>query len=253
MAATGEFAPGTRRTMDTSPGQLLDRAKERFALNDYFGAIHLLEEVIERGRAYADAHHLLGLCYHLAGQPDRALGLLNEALRINPRYVEAQVHRGLVLGELGRTEEAEEAFALARHITVRGLDGIAAHHAGKLANHHAALGEAYAEAGAMDQGIQQYRTALALGPTFQDLRLRLARLLLEAGRTLEAREALEEVVRARPRSVEARATLGLACYLSGDAASARSVWEGLRRDQPGDPRAEVYLSLLTRAVEDGGG
>ena len=239
--------------MDTSPSQLLDRAKERFALSDYFGAIHLLEEVIERGRAYADAHHLLGLCYHLAGQSGRALDLLDEALRINPRYVEAQVHRGLVLGELGRTAEAQEAFAEARHITVRGLDGIAEHHAGKLANHHAALGEAYAEAGAMDQAVAQYRTALTLGPTFQDLRLRLARLLLEAGRTLEAREALEEVVRARPQSVEARAALGLACYLSGDAGTAQSLWQGLRREHPGDPRAEVYLGLLTRAMEEGNG
>jgi tetratricopeptide (TPR) repeat protein len=238
--------------MDTSPTQLLERAKERFALNDYFGAIHLLEEVIERGRAYADAHHLLGLCYHLAGQPQRALELLDEALRLNPRYVEAQVHRGLVLGELGRTEEAEAAFAEARQTTVRGLDGIAAHHAGKLANHHAALGEAYAEAGAMEQAIAQYRTALELGPTFQDLRLRLARLMLEAGRTLEAREELQEVVRARPKSVEARAALGLACYLSGDAASAQATWDALRRDHPGDPRAEVYLGLLIRAVEDDG-
>lgn len=237
--------------MDTSPSQLLERAKERFALSDYFGAIHLIEEVIERGRAYADAHHLLGLCYHLAGQPERALALLDEALRINPRYVEAQVHRGIVLGEMGRTAEAEQSFDLARHLTVRGGEGIAAHHAGKLANHHAALGEAYAEAGAMEQAIAQYRTALALGPTFQDLRLRLARLLLEAGRTLEAREALEELVRARPQSIEARAGLGLACYLSGDAATARSVWNALTREHPGDPRATVYLGLLTRAVEDG--
>ncbi|HET7039196.1 MAG TPA: tetratricopeptide repeat protein [Gemmatimonadales bacterium] len=237
--------------MDTSPSQLLERARERFALNDYFGAIHLLEEVIERGRSYADAHHLLGLCYHLAGQSDRALDLLDEALRINPRYVEAQVHRGIVLGEMGRTTEAERSFDQARHLTVRGVDGIAAHHAGMLANHHAALGEAYAEAGAMDQAIAQYRTALTLGPTFQDLRFRLARLLLEAGRTLEAREALEEIVRARPTSIEARAALGLACYLSGDAASARELWEALHRDHPGDPRAQVYLALLGRGGEQG--
>jgi tetratricopeptide (TPR) repeat protein len=239
--------------MDTSPAQLMERARERFALNDYFGAIHLLEEIIERGRAYADAHHLLGLCYHLAGQPDRALDLLDEALRINPRYVEAQVHRGIVLGEMGRTTEAEQSFDQARHLTVRGVDGIAAHHAGKLANHHAALGEAYAEAGAMEQAIAQYRTALALGPTFQDLRFRLARLLLEAGRTLEAREALEEVVRARPHSIEAGAALGLACYLSGDAATARDLWQALHRAHPGDPRVQVYLALLGRAGENGNG
>lgn len=236
--------------MDVSPAQLLDRAKERFALNDYFGAIHLLLELTERGRAYADAQHLLGLCYHLAGQPEQALERLDEAVRINPRYVEALVHRGVILGELGRTAEAEEMFAQAREVTVRGTNGIAAHHAGKLANHHAALGEAYAEAGALDQAVEQYRQALVLGPTFQDLRLRLGRLLLEAGRTLEAREALAEVVEARPGSVEGRAAYGLSCYLSGDPSTAQDVWDALHRDHPGDPRAQVYLRLLARAAED---
>ena len=236
--------------MDVSPAQLLERAKERFALNDYYGAIHLLVELTERGRAYADAQHLLGLCYHLADQPERALERLDEAVHINPRYVEALVHRGVILGELGRTAEAEEAFARARSVTVRGVSGIADHHAGKLANNHAALGEAYAEAGALGQAIEQYRTALKLGPTFQDLRLRLGRLLLEAGRTLEAREALGEVVQARPGSVEARAAYGLACYLSGDASTAQEVWEALERDHPGDPRGQVYLRLLERATED---
>jgi len=232
--------------VDTNPSQLLDRAKERFALNDYFGAIHLLEELVERGRAYADAQHLLGLCYHLAGQPERALERLEEAIRINPRYVEALVHRGVILGELGRTDEAEAAFTEARRVTVRGTDGIAAHHAGKLANHHAALGEAYAEAGALDRAIAQYQEALGLGPTFQDLRLRMGRLLLEAGRILEARDTLSEVMRARPGSIEASAAFGLACYLSGDGASAREVWEALARSHPGDPRAQVYLRLLDR-------
>lgn len=235
--------------MDVSPAQLLDRAKERFALNDYFGAIHLLLELTERGGAYADALHLLGLCYHLAGQPEAALARLDEAVRINPRYIEALVHRGVVLGELGRTAEAEAMFLEAREATVRGTDGIAAHHAGKLANSHAVLGEAYAEAGALDRAIEQYRTALELGPTFQDLRLRLGRLLLESGRTLEAREALAQVIEARPGSVEGRAAFGLACYLSGDASTAQQVWRALQRDHPGDPRAQVYLGLLVRAAE----
>jgi tetratricopeptide (TPR) repeat protein len=236
--------------VDVSPAQLLERAKERFALNDYFGAIHLLVELTERGRAYADAQHLLGLCYHLADQPERALERLDEAVHINPRYVEALIHRGVILGELGRTAEAEEAFAQARGVTVRGTNGIADHHAGKLANNHAALGEAYAEAGALDQAIEQFRVALKLGPTFQDLRLRLGRLFLEAGRTLEARDVLREVVEARPGSVEGRAAYGLACYLSGDASTAQEVWEALERDHPGDARAQVYLRLLKRAAED---
>ncbi|MDH3498149.1 MAG: tetratricopeptide repeat protein [Gemmatimonadota bacterium] len=232
--------------MDVSPAQLLVQAKERFALNDYHGAIHLLEDLVDRGRAFADAQHLLGLCYNLVGQPERALELLDEALRTNPRYVEALVHRGVILGELGRTEEAEAAFEDARQVTVRGQDGLTAHHAGKLANHHALLGEAYAEAGAVDEALTQYRRALELGPAFHDLRLRLGKLLLEAGRSLEAREELSAVLAARPHSVDAQANYGLACYLAGDAASARETWETMAQHHPGDPRAQVYLALLER-------
>ena len=59
--------------MDVSPEHLVEQANERFQLQDYYGAIHLLEEVIATGRAFADAHHLLGLSYSLAGQPEKAL------------------------------------------------------------------------------------------------------------------------------------------------------------------------------------
>src|SRR5882762_3111158 len=64
---------GMRRPMDVSPEHLVEQARERFQLQDYYGAIHLLEEVLASGRAFADAHQLLGLAYALAGQQDKAL------------------------------------------------------------------------------------------------------------------------------------------------------------------------------------
>jgi tetratricopeptide (TPR) repeat protein len=70
--------------------------------------------------------------------------------------------------------------------------------AAQLANQHAALGNIYAQAGALNEAIREYERATLLGPTFVDLRYRLARLLLEGGRTLEARDQLEKVVKDRP-------------------------------------------------------
>jgi tetratricopeptide (TPR) repeat protein len=232
--------------MDVSPRQLLDQAKERFALQDYFGCIHLVGDLVESGEAYADAHQLLGLAYHLAGEPERALDAFDRALELNPRYIEAYIHKALVLNELGREREAGLAFAAAEESRGPDRDGIPQHHAAKLANEHAALGDAYAEAGAMTSAIGQYRAALHLGPTFHDLRFRLARLLLEAGRSLEAREELETVVAARPDFIEARAALGMACYVSGDRASAATIWRELDQDHPGDIRARAYLAMLRR-------
>lgn len=234
--------------MDVSPSQLLEQAKERFALEDYYGCVHLLEELVGTGRAYADAHHLLALSYFLAGQPERALAAVDRALSLNPRYLEALMHRGVILNALGRGEEAEAAFGAARAAGGNDRGGIPVHHAAKLANQHAALGEAYAEAGALGKAIEQYQTALKLGPAFQDLRYRLAQLLLEAGRSLEAREELAQVVSARPQSPEGRAALGLACYLSGDVASARDVWTALAKERPADARVRAYLGMLGRGA-----
>ena len=237
--------------MKVSAEQLLEQANERFALEDYYGCIHLLEDLIGSGGAFADAYHLLGLAYHFLGQPERALEALDKALARNPRYLEALMHRGLVLNALGRGDEAAAAFATAREGTAAPEPlGVPPHHAAKLANQHAALGDAYVEAGALSSAIEQYRAALRLGPSFQDLRYRLARLLLDAGRALEAREELERVIEARPGSREARGALGLAAFLAGDPDAARSVWQRLRDEDPGDAKVRAYLAMLDRG--DGG-
>jgi len=159
--------------MDVSAEHLVEQARERFQLQDYYGAIHLLEEVVTAGRAFADAHHMLGLCYSLVGQQDQALAQLDRALGLNPHYVEALVHRAIVLNELGREAEADAAFRRAAQVGGEPRQGFAAHVASKLANQHAALGDAYLGAGGLTQAIGQYQEALALGPAFHDLRYKL--------------------------------------------------------------------------------
>jgi tetratricopeptide (TPR) repeat protein len=228
---------------------LLARARERFVVQDYYGAVHLLESVVDSGRAFADVHHLLGVSLSLLGQAQRALSELERALELNPQYVEALIHRGLVLNELGRTEEAEQAFTKATANLQKQTAGMPAPVAAQLANRHADLAETYAGAGALGRAIEQYERALELGPEFHDLRYRMARLLLEAGRALEAREALEQVLQARPAFVDAQAALGLAHYLSGDADGAREVWQACLDNRPENARVEAYLAMLTRVPQ----
>src|SRR5438105_298149 len=86
------------------------------------------------------------------------------------------------------------------------------------------------------QRHDEYDAALALGPAFHDLRYKLGRMLLEAGRALDAREHFEIIVRARPNYLDAAAMLGLACYLAGDGLAAKAVWEDCRERRPEDPR-----------------
>lgn len=233
--------------MDITPEHLVDQARERFQLQDYHGAILLLEDVVASGRAFADAHHLLGLSYSLAGQAEKALAEMDRALELNPRYVEALIHRALVLNGLGREDEAQESLRRAGQVSTESRHGLPSHVSARLANQHAALGDAYAEAGALPEAIAQYQAALVLGPGFHDLRYKLGRLLMEAGRALDAREQFETIVRARPNFTDAAAMLGLACFLSGDGLAARAVWQECRERRPEDPRVEAYLAMLGRS------
>ncbi len=232
--------------MDARPDRQVARAKDRLEAGDPYGAIHLLRETIAGGRAFADAHHLLGLAYSLVGRPDAALAEFDRALELNPRYVDAHLNRAVTLNDLGRYEEATQAFAAAQGLGAADHTGIAAPAASRLANMHAELGEAYLEAGGARQAIAQFEEAVALRPGFLDLRYRLARLRLGEGDAAAARRDLEAILAERPGYQAARALLGMACFALGDRAAARAAWEACRDREPADPRVAAYLSLLER-------
>lgn len=208
----------------------------------------LLASAIESGKGYADAHHLLGLCYALIESREQALESFDAAIRLNPRYVEAHLNRAIVLSDLGRPTEARESLALAQELGRPDDTGFPAIVANRLANMHAELGRAYKEAGAHAPAAGQFRKALDLRPGFADLRLELARTLLDAGHPEEAARELDEILRARPHWLDAMLLRGLAAYLAGDLNLAKSVWEGASERHPAEPRLETYRSMLARRL-----
>lgn len=232
--------------MDVSPDRLVARARERFDAGDAYGAIHLLTEAIASGEAFADAHHLLGVAYAMVGKREEAVPEFDRALELNPRYVEAHLNRAVTLSELGRSDEAGEAFAAAQRLGAVDQSGFPSPVGSRLANLHAELADAYLEGGAPREAIHQLEVAVKLRPEFVDLRYRLARLRLDEGDIETARHELEELVRERPTFLEARASLGMARYLLKDHAGARDAWEACREATPGDAKITAFLRLLDR-------
>jgi hypothetical protein len=53
-------------------------------------------------------------------------------------------------------------------------------------------------------------------------------------------------VAAKPLFFEARAALGLACYVSGDTISAATIWEAMDEQYPNEVRVKAYLAMLKR-------
>lgn len=237
--------------MDARPDRQVARAKERLDAGDAYGAIHLLREVVATGRAFADAHHLLGLAYAAIDQKVEALAEFDRALELNPRYVDAYLNRAVTLNDLGRYDEAAAAFSEAQGLGAVDHTGFSAPVASQLANMHAELGEAYVEAGGVRQAIEQFEAAVALRPEFLDLHFRLARLRLSEGDAAGARRDLEAILAARPNYAAAQASFGMACFLTGDVAAARAAWEACREKNPGSPTIAAYLSLLERTRGEG--
>lgn len=227
---------------------LFSVARERFATRDYRGAALLLASAIESGQGYADAHHMLGLCYAMSEQREQALQAFDAAIRLNPRYVEAHLNRAIVLSDLGRPAEAEEALAEAQRFGGPDSTGYPTVVANRLANMHAELGRAYREAGDHEGASKQFQSALTIRPSFPDLRLELARTLMDAGNPQDAARELDEVLHTRPDWLDAMLLRGLAAYLAGDLERAKSVWESASERHPEEPRLETYRSMLARRL-----
>jgi len=228
--------------LDSAP-DLVARARERFAVRDYHGAVLLLREAIVEGMAYADAQNMLGLSLALVGRSDEAIAAFDAALALNPRYVEAHLNRAVLLNDMGRLTEARAAFETAEHLGKPDETGFPVMVANRLANAHATLAHDYRAAGALDEAVAQYERALQLRPGY-------ARALTERGRHREAADQLDEVLRIRPDWLDAMLLRGLTAYLQGDLTAADRVWTAAGERHPEEPRVEIYRSMLARRRDE---
>jgi len=215
-------------------------------VHDYHGAVLLLTTLAKDSGGYPDAHNLLGLSLAMIDRQEDALAAFDEALRLNPRYVEAHLNRAVCLNHLGRLVEAQEAMGRAAELGAPDGSGYPAVVANKLANAHFSLGDDYRAAGSLPEAIEQYRRALQIRPFFADIRMALGRALLEAGEFVQAAAELDQVLRGRPNWLDAMLLRGLAAYLQGDLDAAGEIWEDANQRHPEEPRLEIYRNMLAR-------
>jgi tetratricopeptide (TPR) repeat protein len=224
--------------------ELIDRGRRAFDRRDYTAALAVFVKVLEEKPEWADVRHLCGLCLSFLGQPEAALVEFDRALQLNDQYVEAHLNRALVLNDLGRFDEAAEAFERAGYYEYAVAGRFPAAITVRLAHAHAQVGDLYVEAGAPLEGAAQYRRALEMRPRFHDVRNKLAHSLLLIGDTAGAIEQLDMALAGNPRFVPARLNLGLALYRQGDNEGAKREWKECREQDPGNAQVGAYLALL---------
>lgn len=178
------------------------------------------------------------------GEFEEAEALFRKTLEIKPDHADARNEIGTIRLQEGNVDEALAEFEAARAldpewpITWFNL-GSAREAAGDLAGAEDAFREAIRHAPRI---VNRYRGGVSPLPWRAEVRL--ARLLLAAGRTEDAAEALRGATASNPRAAEPHALLGNLHAAAGRSAEAeRAYREALARD-PRDPLAHYNLGLL---------
>ncbi len=228
--------------------QLIARGRQAYERRDYAAALADFREVLGVRPDFADIRQLTAVCLSFLGQPEAAMEEFDRAIELNQGYVEAHLNRALTLNELGRYDEARDAFERAWQAERKDAGAFSAPVTALLANAHASVGDIYMESGAPRQAAEQFRTALTLRPRFVDIRNKLGRALFELGELSEAETELRQALEEHPGFVAARVNLGLVQYRRGATEDAAREWQTALEHAPGNGQARAFLAMLGRPV-----
>jgi tetratricopeptide (TPR) repeat protein len=230
--------------MDDTLREALATGRDLYRQRDFVRAEPYLAQVTAAKLPYADVYNMLGVVYHDVGQFSKAQACFEEALRINPAYTEASLNLAVTYNDMGRYAEARDLYLGALTTSTRPGAKLDSFVMGKLANMYADIAEVYASSGSWDEAVGEYRRALALRPTFVDLRVRLAQTLRDANRVDEAIRELRAVLAQNADYLPARLSLGLAQFSKGDHAAALQEIEAVLQKEPNNSRAVVFRDMI---------
>jgi tetratricopeptide (TPR) repeat protein len=230
--------------MDEHTKQLLLLGREHYQKREFDKAESALRTVVEQNDRLADVHDMLGVICHSRGNFAQAEYHFERALAINPSYTEAALNLAVTYNDRGKYEAARQVYTRIKGAPSGGLDPFAR---GKIANMHAEVGQAYADAGLPREAIAEYEKAVRLCPQFADLRTRLGTMLREVNELARAREQYEAAIGARPNYVPARMQLGVTLLSLSETEGAAEQWRKVLEIEPENARAKMYLRMLAAA------
>lgn len=227
-----------------SDDELLLRGRRAFEQGDEATSIACLERLAAHGRRFADVHYMLGLLHERRGDLPAALARLQEAIRINPAYVEALLALASLHERSGDYDRSQGYAERASQLSRAAAGGLDPTTRGKLANQQAALADALARAGELREAIEEYRRALDRCPTFHDIRHRLAVTLRDAGLPAQAAREFQRILDMQPSLLDSQIQLGLTWYSMGRTPEAIAEWNAVLEKDPGRDAARMYLRLV---------
>jgi tetratricopeptide (TPR) repeat protein len=236
-------------TMDDHLKQLLLLGREHYQKREFDKAEYLLKQVLAATDRYADVYDMLGVIAHSRGDFAQAEAHFEKAVSLNPNYTEAQLNLMVTYNDLGKYDRAREVYSIIR---TRGSEGGTGDPfaKGKIANMHAAVSQAYQDAGMLTEAIGELEKAVALCPHFADLRTRLASLYRDTAQMQRAREQLELAKASNPNYAQARVLLGVVLLSAGEVDAARHEFETVLNADPENKSAQMYLKIANASSQN---
>ncbi|HOP05902.1 MAG TPA: tetratricopeptide repeat protein [candidate division Zixibacteria bacterium] len=198
----------------------LDRARE------------LYDHIIEQTPNCSDAWHLLGVTSLQSGDPQAAVGAIDQAIAINPDRPEFHVNLGTALQAVGQNDSAEAAYWQAIRLSPN------------YANAHYNLANLLRNSQRPEEAIELYRRAIAVCPDFHEAYCNLGILQFDMERIDEAIASTQKAIHLQPNLTKAHCNLGN-CYLAlGENNLARAAFERALSIDPDNCVALINLSQV---------
>jgi tetratricopeptide (TPR) repeat protein len=157
----------------------------------------LYRKILAKVPRHPVALHMLGVIELQRGNNEAAIGLINQAIEVQPSLPEPFVNLGNALRLINKPEEAIESY---RHAIALKPDMVLA---------HSQLAEVLMHLGRYEAAITHLQSAIAIEPTSVPLKIELAIVLRRAGRPMEAAQCWREIIALEPNRPESYYALGL--------------------------------------------
>ena len=208
-------------------------ASIHFSLGDVPNALRYAEDVADGPSQ--DARILTHMAGILAGggKGEKALSVLDRAIELDPESSEAYFSKGLLLLNLKRQAEAEQAMRA----------GLARSPDSAVGYYH--LGRVLLEAGKADEAMASFEKAIAVNPAFEPAYLALASMYESRHDKDRAIGMLKKYLQSvNPRNRDIRHQLVRLYIEAKDYQGAKNELEDLIADDPSDWDAHLRMALI---------
>jgi Flp pilus assembly protein TadD/peroxiredoxin len=200
--------------------------------NDLANASEYLEKAVSLRSNYPEAWNNLGMIAAQQGQTDTAIRQFQQSLHLRPDYATALLNLGNLYRRQGNLAEAEKLLLRALDIEPENAE----------VNY--SLGMLYGQQDQVPRAFSYFDKALTVRPDYAEALNNLGVLMVREKRYSEAEQKFNACIDAAPQFDQAYLNLARLYVMLKDRQRAKTVLQGLLRQQPQHRVAQQMLEML---------